>query len=67
MESQKECSSVNERFPSVTVECYDGRRIDISDLSPAAAIAKLHAEGVKPWDIRATVHRISRAELSWPR
>ena len=42
----------------VIVYLYDGREIDLSDLEPDAAIAKLRAAGVALEDIRETRHYI---------
>lgn len=45
----------------IVVTLKDGRTIDISDLSPEVAIAKLRAEGVKTEDIQQTTHFTPRA------
>lgn len=41
----------------ITVYLKDGRAIDISNLSAAAAVETLKAQGVKSADIAATVHQ----------
>jgi hypothetical protein len=47
---------------TITVSLKDGRRIDITGLSPARAIAKLRASGALPDDIKHTEHRIQPGE-----
>lgn len=49
---------------NVKVYLRDGRVIDISDLAPDAAIAKLYGEGVTPELIVHTVHRLERVTTS---
>lgn len=47
----------------IIVELYDGRKFDITHLSPDAAIDYLRAQGVKQGEIKNTVHHIKGA---WP-
>jgi ribosomal protein S27AE len=56
------CHQFHEFF-RVEVELITGRVIDLSGLSPAVAIARLHALGVTPADIRATRHFIPAGTL----
>jgi hypothetical protein len=47
---------------TIIVTLRNGRQIDISGLSPQAAIARLRTLGVHPDDLKHTEHRIQPGE-----
>jgi len=48
----------------VVVILASGERIDISDLSPAAAVQLLRDRQITPADIRETRHTIRKGEIA---